>query len=85
MSSRERFASASICSKSAIKPSADSPVRRCFTPQDNVAILVVKAFVEAVIGIVADFVSPDSIIETADVREFVHLVVLVVNRLNRSV
>ena len=85
MSSRERFASASICSKSAIKPSADSPVRRCFTPQDNVAILVVKAFVEAVIGIVAYSVSPNSVIETADVREFVHLVVLVVNRLNRSV
>ena len=39
----------------------------------------------AVIGIVSDFVPPNSIIEPADVREFVHLVVLVVNRLNRSV
>ena len=58
---------------------------RCFTPLDNIAILVVKALVNAVIGIVADFVSPDSIIEAADVREFVHLVVLVVNRLKRSV
>ena len=58
---------------------------RCFTPLDNIAILVVKALVNAVIGIVADRASRNSIIETADVREFVHLVVLVVNRLNRSV
>ena len=33
---------------------------------------------------VAYLVSPNSIIETADVREFVHLVVLVVNLLNRA-
>ena len=41
-------------------------------PEDNVTIGVIEAFVYPVIGIVADFVSRDSIIKAGDVREFVH-------------
>jgi hypothetical protein len=41
--------------------------------EDNFTILVVETFVDAVIGIVAYFVSRNSIIEAAAFGEFVHL------------
>jgi hypothetical protein len=71
MSSRERFASASICSRSAIKASANSPCGDDH-PRGHSTNFIVKAFVDAVIGMVADLVSPNSIIESADVRDLLH-------------
>jgi hypothetical protein len=69
MLSRERFASASICSKSAIKASADSPCGDDSPQKTNVTVLIVKAFMNPIVSIVAYFVSANSIIEAADVGE----------------
>jgi len=47
-------------------------------------VLIVKAYVDAVIAIDADFMSRNSIIEAADVGEIRPSIVLVVNLLNRA-